>query len=231
MSKATYDRENKHCNPYHIENNVLCVIEIKTSGPKPYFHDIVDLAILPVDGRFQPSKVFKPFHVISYPKRPKNIVVGAGNNISRENLVRVLETGMMPDIATTLFHSWFTEMKLAKNGKLIPVAFNWSATLPFLEDWLGWSCDTQKPVMYDYYFCEGVYRDVIAINGYLQDMAWFNSVNLPFHFNETRKSLIMKIMEVEPSYAEGTYAACIDTANIFKAYQALHLPTGISFIK
>ena len=40
----------------HLNKNALCVIDIKTSGSRPHYHDIIEMCIMLVVPGFQPDK-------------------------------------------------------------------------------------------------------------------------------------------------------------------------------
>ena len=53
--------------------NIIASIDIETTGLDPHRHDIIEIAILPLDGMLKPSETIQPFTARIKARRPQNI--------------------------------------------------------------------------------------------------------------------------------------------------------------
>lgn len=53
-------------------NTIIAAIDIETTGLDPLYHDIIELAILPLDGEFEPRADIPPFVARIRARRPQN---------------------------------------------------------------------------------------------------------------------------------------------------------------
>jgi DNA polymerase III epsilon subunit-like protein len=115
--------------------NTLAAVDIETTGLRAGFHEIIQIAVVPVDFDLQPSEDTKPFYCFMRPEHPDRINLSAlrKNGISVEEL----ESGHSRDQAADAFQEWFRKLNLPLNRRLLPLASNWAFEFSFLTAWLG----------------------------------------------------------------------------------------------
>ena len=55
----------------------MCAVDIKTTGPDPDYHEIIQIAILPLDSELKPHRGTKPFYINIAPQFPERAKGGA----------------------------------------------------------------------------------------------------------------------------------------------------------
>ncbi len=55
-----------------MENEIIAAIDLETTGLDPHFHDIIEIAIQPLDGSFEPLADIPPFVARIKARRPQN---------------------------------------------------------------------------------------------------------------------------------------------------------------
>ena len=120
---------------------MLCAMSIRTSGPNPNKHDIVQICIVALDHRIQMADKIPPFMVDIKPRRPENIDYKLCE-VTKKQLVNIGINGLDAYDAADRYDEWFEFLKLPKRKRIVPLVYNWSKMKPFLLDWLGFeNCD------------------------------------------------------------------------------------------
>ena len=121
--------------PANMNGNILCAIDVETTGRGAGYHEIVQIGIQPLDNNFQPLEGVKPFyHCVKpfYPDRAEK----AAMEVSGLDLD---DLAMAPDqfqVADWL-REWVHDLRLPFQRSLVPLAHNWAHEKGFLTDWLG----------------------------------------------------------------------------------------------
>lgn len=212
-----------HQNTFGACDNLVCAVHVKTSGPTPYIHDIIEFNILPIDSEYNRSKVFQPFHLKMWPKRPENSWYKYERTFDRVDY----STGY------SVFESWYDSLQLRRFARIIPLVFNWPDIKPFLNDFFGF--DENNSLFVDSYFKLGVYKDIKAVILYLRDIAFFSGCNddrfvRALYTNFTLRN-VMHILGVPPFPNTNNYHICMDLMNTYKRLASLTIPSGIIFSK
>jgi DNA polymerase III epsilon subunit-like protein len=155
----------------HLNGHVICAIDCETTGLEPFFHDIIQIAILPLDFDLKPDGDILPFECKLKPRRPENIDAEAIKH-QRNNINDVIVHGLDPDFAADLFTEWFEALPCREGKRIMPLAHNWPFDCTFIEDWLGHE-------HYQYIF-DGRFRDTMSVANFLNDVADFQVENYPF---------------------------------------------------
>lgn len=120
----------------NLEDNLLVAIDLETTGLRAGWHEIIQIAIVPLDSNLKPFKEISPFYSNLRPLHPERASSRAGSihGLSLKELVKIAPH---PDCISELLHSWFENLNLPAKNILIPLAHNWAFESAFLTAWLG----------------------------------------------------------------------------------------------
>lgn len=156
----------RHCNA-----NLLAGVDFETTGDEPGYHEICQIAIVPLDSNFEPSREIRPFYSNIRPDHPEHAdpVAMRVHKISMEDLL--LNAPSQERVADMLME-WFVNIDLPVNRCLVPVVWNWSFESSFGKAWLGnkmWSRIFHSHA-----------RDGMLVATAMKDRAYFLGEELPF---------------------------------------------------
>jgi len=155
-----------------LNGHVLCAIDTETTGLVPGYHDIIEIAVVPLDEYLKPIQML-PFVTFIRPKDryPDSWTQGAYEQHGISKTV-LLESGLEPHRASDLFEEWVAKMNLAPGKKIAPLCKNWPFDKAFIADWLG-------PKTLDALFWYQA-RDLGPVVHFINDVAEFNHQKPPF---------------------------------------------------
>ncbi len=189
----------------HLVGNVLAAIDFETTGRRPGFHEIIQIAILPLNHDLDPHPDIPSFYMNIRPNYPERCERGAG-------FIHGLDMDLLQlhapsqDRAIDLLIEWFNNLDLPQNRLIVPLAHNWAFESSFLKGWLG-------PDLVDQMF-HSHGRDSMMLAASLNDRAFFLGENLPF----ARLSLVILCRQLGIVYekAHDALADCQATAKLYK---------------
>lgn len=156
-----------------LNSNLLCAVEVLTTGPTPNVHDIFQISIVPLDNFYKPLKAgIMPF---STTLRPHDPTVRDRSHISELEMAKATR-GLEPFTACDIFQRWFQKWELPEGKKLQVISYDWPTKAKFLEAWL-------QPDIFHEHFHEW-YRDLLPVSMYLNDCAEMNIEAIPFPKNK-----------------------------------------------
>lgn len=117
----------------NLKHNIIAAIDVETTGVRPGYHEIVQIAIVPLDCKFDP--IGKPFNKFICPACPERIEPEAFriNGLNLEDLNSEPSHERVADMMT----EWFESLYLPLTSRIIPLAHNWAFENSFLKAWLG----------------------------------------------------------------------------------------------
>lgn len=155
----------------HNNGNLICAVDIQTSGPNPDINDIMQLAFIPLKADYTPNPDLTFFDMRF---RPENDNFNHPSTIcKKEAWMNSKLHGVEPSAIADLFEVWFNKLKISENKKIILLGHNVILfDIPFLIKWLG-------PINYNHYF-HYAHRDTMTTALYLNDLADWRSQPIPF---------------------------------------------------
>ena len=120
----------------HLNGHVLASVDIETTGRLAGHHEIIQIAVVPLDSDIRPLRGVLPFYMNIAPEHPEN----AERQAAR---VHGLELDVLKKECVTqwkaadVFADWFDSLNLPYGKRLIPLAHNWAFESAFLKNWLG----------------------------------------------------------------------------------------------
>ncbi len=170
----------------NLNGNLLCSIDTETTGTRPHFHDIVQIAIIPLDNDTRPDKNRMPFVMDLCPKNKDNVDSEA-MRINRLKLCDIIVNGTDPYRAADLLMEWFEKQRLGPSRRLTPLGCNWPFDREFIMEWLGRET-------YDFIF-DSAFRDVLACANYQNDRDGY--LNKTFTYQHVSLRSLCNTLEIE----------------------------------
>ncbi len=189
----------------HLNGNLLCAVDVETTGADPKKQDIIQICILPLDANIKPRKDIIPFYMFIQPRRPENIDWQA-MSVNQFEMAKIQLEGIDPFRAVDLLEEWFEKLKLGNNKRLSPLAQNWPFDRDFIMEWLG-------PKMYSYIF-DGRYRDTMAAALYVNDKSLFMGESFPYPI--VNLSALANAVHAEQDRAHDAMSDCMTTAEVYR---------------
>jgi len=163
----------------HLNGDLLCAIDVETTGLDANKHDMWELAIVPLNSQLSPRKDIMPFHSILRPGRcflnGEKVLVGDFDpqaiRMNKEPFMLALRDGVEQDEVIDHFERWFEALNLAHGKKITPLGQNYAFDKSFIQKWMGVK-------HYEQYF-HYHYRDTMHVALYLNDVAFFNGEPIP----------------------------------------------------
>jgi DNA polymerase III epsilon subunit-like protein len=200
----------------HLNGNLLCAIDCETTGTDPRLHEIVEIAIVPLDHNLERIKGVPPFHYYIAPRRrPQNIDEEA-MKVNKLDLAWLNLNGTDPWLVADMLDRWFQELNLAPGRKIMPLGMNWKFDCAFLLDWLG-------PSGMDLYF-NGLYRDLVSVALFLNDRSDFHATKCPFTRYKLRD--IARLLGVVQENAHTAIEDALTLAQCYKRLMTHYIPNN-----
>jgi len=189
----------------HLGGNILAAVDLETTGRRPNYHEIVQIAILPLDENLQAHSQIPVFYMNVRPEHPERAEQKAFF-VNGLDLDLLLIHAPSQDRAIDLFCEWFNRLDLPQNRSIIPLAHNWAFESAFLKGWLG-------PDLMDEMFHSHA-RDSMLLASAINDRAFFLGHKFPF----PKLSLIQLCQQLGIVYehAHDALADCQATAELYK---------------
>ena len=152
----------------HLNSNILCAVDLNTTGPIVGEHEIYELSVMPLDVMYKMDKQFMPFNTTIRPENPKIV---DKKHLSQDKLVKVMR-GHDPFTVVDLFEDRFKKLNLPDRKRIMVISYDWPTKSAFLKYLF-------QPKLFDLYFHEW-YRDLIPVSLYLNDNADMNIEPVPY---------------------------------------------------
>lgn len=119
----------------HLYGHIIASIDVETTGTLAGFHEIIQIAVVPLGVDLRPLPGVRPFYMNIRPEHPERADPKAFeiNGLDPEALLSCPDATRAAD----LFDEWFQQLPLPMDKKLIPMAHNYVFEYGFLKAWLG----------------------------------------------------------------------------------------------
>lgn len=195
----------------HLNGNVLCVVDIETTGLTVGTHEIFEIAMIVLDGNCKPDRKFTPLNLTIMPTRPDLIdwssPVMEGN---KGRLKQAMATGLTYDAALNIINRWFSSLNLIRK-RLAPVTQNGIFDLPFIRDFV---C----PLTFDDMFATNEIRDTMYLARSMNDLA--DVKGWPYVFEKVDLKYLCLCLGIDSTKYGSTHTAWVDallTADVYAA--------------
>jgi len=188
--------------PQH-NGNLICAVDLETTGSDPDKHEIIQLAFVPLDTDYTMLETIEPFYMNVKPLHPET-ADPAATRVHGLNLDHLVLNGVDPDEVNERFEDWFADLELAFDRRLIMLAHNCQFEIKFLSKLFG-------P-----HFMERVFnfqtRDSMAAAIYINDHAVMQGKVPPFdRVNLTHLCTVLGIKNPKEhdAFADATAGALV----------------------
>lgn len=189
----------------HLNGNLIAAIDYETLGRRAGYHDIVQMAVVPLDSDMRPLKSIRPFYTPIKPLHPERIerqaMVVHGLNID-DLMMHAPERDRVQDLLV----EWFERLDLPFGKKLVPLAHNWAFEKGFTEHWLG--VELMESLFY------GTARDSMLVAGFINDQEATMGRPAPFNMLGL-KSMALKLGVVNEK-PHDAYHDAITEAEVYR---------------
>lgn len=189
----------------HLNGNLLCAIDVSTTGLDPLLHEIVEICILPVDRDFNIHKEFPLFNMRMRPERPAEID-WTNCKLTKATIAQIGTQSLDKYRVADLLWDWYQKLKLAPGKQIWPLAQNWVFDRSFIVDWLGHE-------MFHNIFSP-MFRDTFAVAQYLNDRAAV--VHEPVPFPKSGLGSLCRHYGVEQIQAHSATSDALAAAQVYK---------------
>jgi len=152
----------------HLKGNIIAAIDVETTGTTPGYHEIIQIAVVPLGPDLKPLKT--AFYTNVRPEHldradPQALAI---NRLTPETLEDAKDQAKVADLLVEFIQG----LKLPVGGKIIPLVHNWPFELGFLTAWLG------RPLFNDLFHYHP--RDAMSYALAINDRAALHGKTPPF---------------------------------------------------
>lgn len=187
-----------------LNGHVMAVLDIETTGLEQDYHEIIQVAILPLDVNLDPLASVSPFYMNVRPDHPERAQPRA-MAVNGLDLERLKSAPSKEQVAETL-DDWFRDMNLPYGKKLLYLTQNAPFDVPRVRSWLGGAGWTK------YFGRRG--RDTMFLAQGINDEAAFKGKPIPFP-NVSLAGLCSKL-GIDIVDHHDALADCIATAKVYR---------------
>ncbi len=197
----------------NLNGNLMAAIDVETTGRLAGFHEIIQIAVQPLDAYLEPVKGLLPFYMNIQPEYVKRIDPDA-MRVHKLSLEDLRQTGLNKFKVADLFDEWFQHLDLPFRKSLVPLAHNWAFEAGFLKHWLGLESFNQ--------FFHPHPRDTMLLAIAFNDRAIFKGAPTPFGYLSL--SSLCKHLGIPLLDNHNALADAIAGAKLYKTLMQLDIP-------
>lgn len=186
-----------------LNGNPLAVVDVETTGRIAGYHEIIQIAIVPLTLDLQIASV-QPFYINMKPEFPER-VNRESSFVHGLNIDDLIINAPSQEKSIDFLLDWFTQLPLGHNRCLTPVAHNWGFERGFLTHWLG--PDLLNNIFHPHP------RDTMSMAIFLNDRAAMMGKELPFP--RVGLTNMCGTLGIEYNNAHDAYADCVATSKVY----------------
>lgn len=196
----------------HLNGNLLCAIDCETTGLDCMMHELIQIAIVPLDNNIEPIKTIPPFYIEIKPEHPERIAKEA-MSVNMMDMATICNRGHDRMKAIDLLEAWIDKLglsftKYGNRRKIVPLGQNYQFDKGFISAWLGFK-------HYDELFYYH-YRDTMIAANFINDRAAFLTPGEPVPFAKCNLQWLATKMGVQTDRAHDALQDCLACAAVYK---------------
>jgi DNA polymerase III epsilon subunit-like protein len=188
-----------------MHGNILCAVDVETTGTLAGYHEIIQIACVPLNHHLEPSEDHRFFYMNFQPEFPERMSEECArkHGLSLEDLkdAPTQEKGIM------FLEEWYESLNLPFNKRLVPLAHNWGFERGFLINLLGL-------IGFDYMW-QVHPRDTMILAGHINDLYAWHGLTPPF--SKLSLPSLCTRFDIELNNAHDALADSIATAKLYGA--------------
>ena len=193
-------------NLQHTNGNVICAIDVETTGLNPLYHEITQISIVALNSELEPNKDFLPFLYYFKPEHPERYDMEA-RRVSGIDLETLNQRGVDQTKCQDMLLEWVEKLQLPFQKRIMPLGHNYGFDKSFIQEWLG-------PKTYDLVF-DYHYRDSMTLALGLNDWFAFRGAPCPFPF--VNLSGVCRVLGVSQEQKHDAYFDAMASAQAYRA--------------
>jgi len=194
----------------HWNGDQCAAIDCETTGLESGWHEIIQIAIIPLDSNFIPRTDIIPFAVYMQCEHLERCQ-GKARKMNRKKLVHAAEHGFSKETAKDLLRDWFKKLKLpftpsGRQKRLIPLGQNYCFDKGFIQHWIG---HDEYDELFHYH-----YKDTMCTSAFLNDRAAWHAEKVPFP--KTSLTYLANLLHVPHENAHDAVADAHVAAQVYR---------------
>lgn len=201
----------------HWNGSMMCSIDIETTGDDPAWHEIWQIAILPLDSNIKPRQDLTPLNILIQPSGgPESWNPEVLAKMSKKQLSMLADYGLDRETGVQSLIEWHERLPLpltSKGGfrtKVIPLGHNYKFDFHFLISLLG------AKLYYDLFHPR--HRCTMVDSLFMNDIAGMGGKTVPYSKNN-----LQWLCNQRGISNEGAHDALIDCNRTAQLYRAMLL--------
>ena len=197
----------------HLNGCLFVAIDTETTGLEEGFHEICQIALLPLNAQLLPLDDILPLKMTIRPDYPERCEPDA-LKVNRLKLPDLMIHGIDSEKAKDVLTDWIDRLPLGHTNygnrkRIIPIGHNYQFDARFMRAWLG-------DDMYDDLF-DVRYRDTLIAAQYLNDYAASRCESVPFP--KTTLGYMCSLLKIpyDTHVAHDSLVDCDLTVKIYRA--------------
>ena len=195
-----------HSGLVHLDGHILCAVDVETTGRTPGFHEIIQIAIQPLNSRIEPLEGVVPFVHYIKPDHPERVERQA-TAVHKLSIDWLISNASDRWTVEELLEEWWLKLDLPFNKTLMPLAQNWQYEAGFLKAWLG--------VDQFHHFFHPYARDTMLDATFINDLHYMHGEKIPFPW--TRLSYLCKYFNIVNANPHDALSDARAEAEVYKA--------------
>lgn len=194
----------------HWNGHQLAVIDIETTGLDSAWHEMVQIAIVPLDSDIRVRNDVSIFYINLKPEFPERADPKA-MQVNGLDVADLVLNGHDSERAKDMLVEWTDSLglpytKYGNRKKLIPLGQNYSFDKGFIEQWLGYDLYS---TLFHYH-----YRDTQIAAAYVNDQAAMQAEKVPF--NKINLAWLANKLNIANTNHHDALNDCRVTAEIYR---------------